>query len=213
MRSSPCRPPVRFYSRDGVFRPTPTAFPARRSACQGWSTQTCGCRPAAQPSTTQPRSLPSATRSRGRLSNRSSRSRPASSSPEPPPTPSAGPTIVITRARGPQQRPRAPSAAARGRAARLKNSFHNEPCAAGPRWTTRCGVLGCPHMPAYEGSLRPCLAPPIAPRRRSVIMKRVLNRQARLPHFQPAMNADVRTRATRTLRRKMKAYGRNLAAP
>src|SRR6266498_6065690 len=29
-------------------------------------------------------------------------------------------------------------------------------------------------MPAYEGSLRPCLAPPIAPRRRRVIMRRVL---------------------------------------
>jgi hypothetical protein len=32
--------------------------------------------------------------------------------------------------------------------------------------------------------------------------------QPLLPHFQPAMKADVRTRATRTLRRKVKAYGR-----
>src|SRR4029453_15282512 len=32
-----------------------------------------------------------------------------------------------------------------------------------------------PDMPAYRGSLRPCLAPPIAPRRRRAIMKQVLN--------------------------------------
>src|SRR5512133_838239 len=56
----------------------------------------------------------------------------------------------------------------------VKNSSHNEPCAAGPRWTARCGVLSRPDMPAYRGSLRPCLTPPIAPRRRRVIMRRAL---------------------------------------
>src|SRR6266508_5608217 len=36
-----------------------------------------------------------------------------------------------------------------------------------------------PYDTAYGHSLRPCLAPPIAPRRRSVIVKRVLSTQRR----------------------------------
>src|SRR5437899_1259797 len=49
-----------------------------------------------------------------------------------------------------------------------------KPCAARPRSTPRCGVLSRTHIYVrYGRSLRPCLAAPIAPDRRSVILNRV----------------------------------------
>jgi acetate kinase len=47
-------------------------------------------------------------------------------------------------------------------------------CAAGPRWTPRCGVLSRPDSGDYRGSLRPCITTSIAPRRRATFHQALL---------------------------------------
>ena len=42
---------------------------------------------------------------------------------------------------------------------RFRTRFTMSLVPPGPRWTARCGVLRRPDMPAYRGSLRPCLTP------------------------------------------------------
>jgi hypothetical protein len=39
-----------------------------------------------------------------------------------------------------------------------RSHFHDEPCAAGPRWTARCRVLSRVRIDGYARSLRPCIA-------------------------------------------------------
>src|SRR5260370_1724009 len=72
------------------------------------------------------------------------------------------------------------------------------PCAARPRWTPRCGVLSRTHIYVRYGcSLRPCLAAPIAPDRRSLILNRVLSgRRRHLAGF-AALQLGLRVRDVR----------------
>lgn len=69
----------------------------------------------------------------------------------------------------------------------LRTRFRMKPCAAVPAWAARCSVLGRPNT---SGIGAPCVLAshsPRPPRRRTVILKRVLIREFRIEMAAPAL--------------------------